>query len=196
VETFFAAQAKFPEPPPPRLPPTPPAEPESFEMRPRHVLVCAHRDRDGVTALAFWVTTPTSITRSGRGHGKIALMYGASFGLLAAGQSFAAQTCEFKELRQVLFLRAVWRQSISRPTRAHHLRMCALFPARSWTGSLLLGWTAFIVWLAIETNPNCWPCSPLDWRITPVITDVGSFTLISNLLLQRPRSFSWCAIAG
>lgn len=190
IETYFTAQTKFSELPPPSVPPTPPAQPESFEMR----LGTYWFVRIGIvmvlTALAFLGNYAYQhyIGLVGPG-GKIALMYGASFGLLAAGKILPRKHASLKNYGQVLFaggLAAVYFTTYA----AHHFENVRIISSALLDGLLLFGWTAFIVWLADRHKSELLAVFAIGLAYyTGLITDVGSFTLLSNLLLAAAAVF-------
>jgi len=99
--------------------------------------------------------------------GKLTLLYLASGILLAAGAWWQRKAVKesLKNYAQVLFaggLAAVYFTTYA----AHHLEPVKVIKDPILDGTLLLGWAAFMVWIADRKSPKCWPYSPSCWRIT------------------------------
>jgi uncharacterized membrane protein len=191
VEKYF--QSAPPPPPPPvdpRPKPAPPAPKRSFEMR----LGTFWFVRIGVVML---LTAFVFLGNYAYHHyvgllspiGKIIIMYAASAGLLAAGAILPRKNERLKNYSQVLFaggLAAVYFTTYA----AHHFPNLQVIGSAILDGVLLLGWTSFIVWLADRKKSEVLAVFAIGLAYyTALITNVGNFTLISNLLLAIAAVF-------
>ena len=121
--------------------------------------------------------------------GKVALMYLGSAGLIAAGAILPRRQERLKNYGQVLFaggLAAIYFTTYA----AHHFPNLRIIESAVLDGFLLLAWTAFIVWLADRKKSEVMALFAIGLAYyTALITNVGSFTLISNLLLAAAAVF-------
>jgi len=173
------------------LPPVPAAK-GSFEMR----LGTYWLVRIGVvivlTALVFFgnLAYHNFISKLGPG-GKVALLYIASAGLLAAGVWWQRKAAEksLKNYAQVLFaggLAAVYFTTYA----AHHVPQLMIIPSPGLDGTLLLAWAGFMVWVADRKKSEVLALFAVGLAYyTSIITRVGYFTLYSNLVLTAAAVF-------
>jgi hypothetical protein len=121
--------------------------------------------------------------------GKVALMYLGSAGLIAAGIILPRRQERLKNYGQVLYaggLAAIYFTTYA----AHHFPNLRIIESAVLDGFLLLAWTAFIVWLADRKKSEVTALFAIGLAYyTALITNVGSFTLISNLLLAAAAVF-------
>lgn len=121
--------------------------------------------------------------------GKVVLMYLTSAGLLAAGKILPRKQERLKNYGQVLFaggLAAVYFTTYA----AHHFPNLQVISSPVLDGILLLAWTSFIVWLADRNKSEVLAVFAIGLAYyTALITNVGNFTLISNLLLAVAAVF-------
>ncbi len=178
---------------PPLTEPTPPAARESsFEMRlGKFGLV-----RVGIvlilTGLVFLANLAYQkwIPKLGPA-GKVTLLYLASGLLLGAGAWLQRKQKKesLKNYAQVLFaggLAAVFFTTYA----AHHIANLKVIESAVVDGLLLLGWTGFIVWLADRQKSEVLALFAIGLAYyTSIITDVGLFTLYSNLVLTVAAVF-------
>jgi hypothetical protein len=184
------AHAEEPKAPVPPAPEKPAREPESFEMR----LGSYWFVRIGIvmvlTAMVFLGNYAYQhyIPRFGP-WGKVVMMYLASGGLLAAGKFLPRKHDRLKNYGQVLFgggLAAVYFTTYA----AHHFPNLQIITSALLSGSLLLAWTAFIVWMADRNKSEALAVFAIGLAYyTALITNVGSFTLVSNLTLASAAVF-------
>jgi hypothetical protein len=187
-----------PEPPPIRLDPPVFApqpvlnatQPESFEMR----LGTYWFVRIGIvmvlTAMVFLGNYAYQHYVGLLGPlGKVILMYAASAGLMAAGAILPRRQERLKNYGQVLFaggLAAVYFTTYA----AHHFTNLQVITNAVLDGVLLLAWTSFIVWLADRKKSEVLAVFAIGLAYyTALITNVGNFTLVSNLLLAAAAVF-------
>ena len=115
--------------------------------------------------------------------GKVILLYLTSAGLLAAGALLHRKEEKFRNYSQVLFaggLAAVYFTTYA----AHHFPNLRVIHSVLIDGVLLLGWLSYIVWLADKKKSELLALFAIGLAYyTALITNVGNFTLISNLLL-------------
>src|ERR1043165_7668276 len=115
--------------------------------------------------------------------GKVILLYLTSAGLLAAGALLHRKEERFRNYSQVLFaggLAAVYFTTYA----AHHFPHLQVIHSALLDGVLLLGWLSYIVWLADKKKSELLAVFAIGLAYyTALITNVGNFTLISNLLL-------------
>jgi len=192
-EPLMAAQTFVtPEPPPFAAPPAvvPVEEPASFEMR----LGTFWFVRVGIvmvlTAMVFLGNYAYQhyIPRLGPAA-KVGLLYGASFGLLGLGWFLPRKQEKLKNYGQVLFaggLAAVYFTTYA----AYHFPHLQIITSAVLDGVLLLIWTGFIVWMADRKKSEVLAVFAIGLAYyTALITNVGSFTLLSNLLLAAAAVF-------
>jgi uncharacterized membrane protein len=121
--------------------------------------------------------------------GKVILMYLTSAGLLAAGAILPRKEEKFRNYGQVLFaggLAAVYFTTYA----AHHFPNLRVIQSAVLDGILLLGWITYIVWLADRKKSEVLAVFAIGLAYyTALITNVGNFTLISNLLLAAAAVF-------
>ncbi|MEO6035635.1 MAG: DUF2339 domain-containing protein [Verrucomicrobiota bacterium] len=180
---------------PPEISKPPAAAPDakgSFEMR----LGTYWLVRVGIVLLLTWtVFFARYAYQNYFGHlgplGKVLLMYGASGLLLGAG-TFLQRKQPKESLRnygQVLFaggLALVYFTTYA----AHHVANLRVISNAVLDGALLLGWTAFIVWIADRKKSEVLALFAIGLAYyTSIITTIGLFTLYSNLLLTVAAVF-------
>jgi uncharacterized membrane protein len=123
--------------------------------------------------------------------GKVSLLYLASGLLLGAGTWWQrkAVTESLRNYAQVLFaggLAAVYFTTYA----AHHMPALRIIPSPLIDGALLLGWAAFMVWIADHKKSEVLALFAVGLAYyTSVITRVGAFTLYSNLILTAAAVF-------
>jgi uncharacterized membrane protein len=122
---------------------------------------------------------------------RVALLYTASAALLGLG-GWLQRKREKESLRnygQVLFaggLAAVYFTTYA----AHHVDVLKVITSAALDGSLLLIWAAFTVWIADRRKSEVLALFAIGLSYyTSAITDVGLFTLGSNLLLTAAAVF-------
>ncbi|PWU13095.1 MAG: hypothetical protein C5B50_20040 [Verrucomicrobia bacterium] len=124
------------------------------------------------------------ISKLGPG-GKLALLYVASGLLLGAGAWWQRRAAKesLKNYAQVLFaggLAAVYFTTYA----AYHIAQLRVIESAAVDGLLLLGWAAFMVWIADRKKSEVLALFAVGLAYyTSIITHVGSFTLWSNLVL-------------
>jgi hypothetical protein len=115
--------------------------------------------------------------------GKLALLYLASATLLGLGHWLQRRLESMRNYGQVLFaggLAAVYFTTYA----AHHVPNLRVIESVWWSGCLLLGWAGYMVWLADRRKSELLSLFAIGLAFyTAVITQVGLFTLYSNLLL-------------
>jgi uncharacterized membrane protein len=170
--------------------PSPSPEPESFEMK----LGTYWFVRIGIvmvlTAMVFLGNYAYQHYWSLLGPvGKVILMYLGSGGLIAAGALLPRKQERLKNYGQVLFaggLAAVYFTTYA----AHHFPNLRIIESAVLDGLLLLAWTSFIVWLADRKKSEVMAMFAIGLAYyTALITNVGSFTLVSNILLASAAVF-------
>ena len=130
------------------------------------------------------------IGRLGAG-GKVCLLYLASGILLGAGAWWQRKTAKesLRNYAQVLFaggLAAVYFTTYA----AHHFEALRVIDRKWVDGMLLLAWAGFMVWVADRKKSEVMALfSILLAYYTAVITNVGLFTLYSNLVLTAAAVF-------
>jgi uncharacterized membrane protein len=121
--------------------------------------------------------------------GKVVLLYTVSAGLLAAGVILPRRREQLKNYGQVLFaggLAAVYFTTYA----AHHFGNLRIIQSAVLDGTLLLAWTAFIVWLADRKKSEVLAVFAIGLAYyAALITNVGNFTLASNLILAVAAVF-------
>jgi uncharacterized membrane protein len=123
--------------------------------------------------------------------GKVSLLYLASFTLLGLGSWWQRRTVNesLRNYGQVLFaggLAMVYFTTYA----AHHFNHLRVIPSALWDGALLLGWAAYMVWIADRRKSQVLALfAVLLAYYTAVITHVGQFTLYSNLVLTLAALF-------
>ncbi len=153
-----------------------------------------------ITGLVFFgnFAYQNFITNFGPG-GKVALCYGASAILLAAG-TWCQRRDELKNFSQVLLaggLAAVYFTTFA----AHHVETLRIIASPLVDGALLLLWAGFTVWIADCRKSEVLALfAVLLAYYTSVITQVGLFTLYSNLVLTLTAVFflirnRWAALS-
>lgn len=174
--------------PPAMNPPT--AEGSSFEMR----LGTYWLVRVGVvmvlTAMVFFGNYAYQHLVSTLGPaGKVVLLYLASGTLLGLGHWLQRRVESLANYGQVLFaggLAAVYFTTYA----AHHVPNLRVIESIWLSGCLLLGWAGFMVWLADRRKSEMLSLFAVGLAFyTSVITQVGLFTLYSNLLLTSAAAF-------
>ncbi len=195
----------FAKPPPPAPPPAPPIVPpivpqsaasaakeSSFEMR----LGTYWLVRVGIvmllTGLVFLggYAYKNYIGRLGA-PGKVGLLYAAGGLLLGAGAWLQRRTVKesLQNYGQVLFaggLAAVYFTTFA----AHHFENLRIITSPLLDGALLLAWAGLIVWLADRRKSEVLALFAIGLAYyTSAITDVGLFTLYSNLVLTAAAVF-------
>lgn len=176
---------------PPR-PTVPPEEKGSFEMR----LGTYWLVRVGVvmllTGLVFFgnYAYQNFIGKLGPG-GKIGLLYFASALLLGFGAWWQRKAVKesLRNYAQVLFaggLAAVYFTTYV----AHHIPRLRIIESAVLDGGLLLAWAGFIAWIADRRKSEVLALFAVGLAYyTSVITQVGAFTLYSNLVLTLAAVF-------
>jgi hypothetical protein len=181
----------------------PPAKSGSFEMR----LGTYWLVRIGIvmvlTALVFFgnLAYHNFISKLGPG-GKVALLYIASAGLLAAGAWWQRKTAKesLKNYAQVLFaggLAGVYFTTYA----AYYNDHLKIIQDRTVDGLLLLGWAGFMAWIADRRKSEVLALFAIGLAYyTSIITRVGYFTLYSNLVLTGAAVFflvrnRWAALS-
>ncbi|EEF58461.1 DUF2339 domain-containing protein [Pedosphaera parvula] len=181
------------------IPPSKPVQPQaapkgkekaSFEMK----LGTFWLVRIGIvmvlTALAFFGTYAYQnfIPRLGPA-GKVGLLYLASAALLGTGAWLPRKQEKLKNYSQVLLaggLAAVYFTTYA----AYHIPNLRVIGSALLDGTLLLGWAGFIIWLADRKKSEVLALfAVLLAYYTSVITNVGLFTLYSNLILAAAAVF-------
>lgn len=202
IEQLLAAREHPPAPPPtfippvmqasPPAPPPPVAEKGSFEMR----LGTYWLVRIGIvmllTGLVFLggYAYKNYIGLLGAA-GKVGLLYAAGGLLLGAGAWLQRKSVKesLQNYGQVLFaggLAAVYFTTFA----AHHFENLKIIDSALLDGALLLGWAALIVWIADRRKSEVLALFALGLAYyTSAITDVGLFTLYSNLVLTIAAVF-------
>lgn len=123
--------------------------------------------------------------------GKLSLLYAASAALLGAGLWWQrrVENESMRNYAQVLFaggLAAVYFTTYA----AHHLPQLCVINSATLDGALLLGWTAFMAWIADRRKSEVLALFAVGLAYyAAVITEVGPFTLYSNLLLTAAGVF-------
>ena len=123
--------------------------------------------------------------------GKISMLYLVSTLLLAAGSWWRRKAAKesLKNYGQVLFaggMAAIYFTTYA----AHHVEAVRVIESPLVDGTLLLGWTAFMVWMADRSKQEVLGFFSLGLAYyTSIITRVGDFTLYSNLLLTAASVF-------
>ncbi len=123
--------------------------------------------------------------------GKISLLYVASAALLGFGAWWQRKAAKesLRNYAQVLFaggLAAVYFTTYA----AHHIPNLRIIESAILDGALLLGWAAFIVWIADRRKSEVLALFAVALAYyTSVITRVGAFTLYSNLILTTAAVF-------
>jgi uncharacterized membrane protein len=143
-----------------------------------------------LTALAFFgaYAYQNFIPRLGPG-GKVGLLYLASATLLGIGTWLPRKQEKLKNYSQVLLaggLAAVYFTTYA----AHHIPSLRIIGSAFLDGTLLLGWAGFIIWLADRKKSEVLALfAVLLAYYTSIITNVGLFTLYSNLVLASAAVF-------
>ena len=197
-EPVVAARVETPPLPPlpPSIPPRQPAaQPRgerSFEMR----LGTVWLGRIGIvmflTGLVFFgnFAYQKYVVKFGP-SGKLALLYMASAGLLGAGAWLQRKPAKesMRNFAQVLIaggLAAVYFTTYA----AHHFEHLRVIQNKWLDGALLLGWAGFMVWIADRKKSEVMALfAVLLAYYTSVVTNVGLFTLYSNLILTLAAVF-------
>jgi uncharacterized membrane protein len=193
------ANQGIPQAEPAYAPPSEPSKPQaglkrkektSFEMK----LGTFWLVRIGIvmvlTVLAFFgaYAYQNFIPRLGPG-GKVGLLYLASATLLGIGTWLPRKQEKLKNYSQVLLaggLAAVYFTTYA----AHHIPSLRVIGSAFLDGTLLLGWAGFIIWLADRKKSEVLALfAVLLAYYTSVITNVGLFTLYSNLVLASAAVF-------
>jgi hypothetical protein len=120
---------------------------------------------------------------------KVFFLYLLSFALLATGAWLHARQPVLRNYARVLVaggLAAVYFTTYA----AHHVTNLQVIPSAGLDGALLLVWAGFMVWLAdrMKSEVLALFATCLGYY-TAVITQVGTFTLYSNLLLTVASVF-------
>ena len=174
-------------PPPPSIQAQPTMPPRSFEMR----LGTFWLVRIGIvmvlTGLVFFgnLAYQNYISKLGAG-GKVFLLYLASGVLLAAGWWWQRKAVKdtLRNYAQVLFaggLGALYFTTYA----AHHLEPLRIIESALVDGVLLSGCAAFMIWAANRKQSEVLAFFAVGLGYyTSIITRVGHFTLVSNLVLS------------
>ena len=184
-----------PPPLPPSLPPprvvSEPKSPEpkaSFEMR----LGTYWLVRIGAVLILTGLVFFGNLAYQNMGAaGKVSLLYLAGGLLLGAGAWWQRKAASesLRNYAQVLFsggLAAVYFTTYA----AHHLPALQVIASPLVDGALLLGWAAFIAWIAHRWKSELMALFGTGLAYyTSVITPVGGFTLYSNLVLTLAAVF-------
>lgn len=123
--------------------------------------------------------------------GKVSLLYLASGLMLAAGAWWQRKLAKesLKNYAQVLFaggLAAVYFTTYA----AHHLPALRVINSALMDGALLLGWAAFIAWIADRRKSELLALFATGQAFyTSIMTPVSGFTLYSNLVLALVTVF-------
>ncbi|MDB6122899.1 MAG: Membrane protein-like protein [Pedosphaera sp.] len=121
--------------------------------------------------------------------GKVGLLYLVSGALTGFGWWFQRKQEKLKNYAQVVLaggLAAVYFTTYA----AHHIPALQIIHNALLDGALLLGWAGFIIWLADRKKSEVLALfAVLLAYYTSVITDVGLFTLYSNLVLTAAAVF-------
>lgn len=123
--------------------------------------------------------------------GKVGLLYAAGGLLLGAGAWLQRRTVKesLQNYGQVLFaggLAAVYFTTFA----AHHFENLRIITSPLLDGALLLAWAGLIVWLADRRKSEVLALFAIGLAYyTSAITDVGLFTLYSNLVLTAAAVF-------
>jgi len=121
--------------------------------------------------------------------GKLTLLYLLSGTLLALGTWFHRKQESLKNYAQVLFaggLAAVYFSTYA----AYHIPALQVIRSAVADGALLLGWAAYVVWLADRRQSEVLALFAVGLAFySSVITHVGLFTLYSNLILTIAAVF-------
>ncbi|HUR45075.1 MAG TPA: DUF2339 domain-containing protein, partial [Candidatus Saccharimonadales bacterium] len=121
--------------------------------------------------------------------GKIALLYLGSGGLLAVGSWLPRKQEKLKNYAQVLFaggLAAVYFTTYA----AYHVPALRIIASPVLDGTLLLLWAGFVVWLATRKQSETLALFAIGLGYyTSIMTNVGLFTLYSNLVLTAAAVF-------
>ena len=137
-----------------------------------------------LTAMVFFgkYAYQNFIVQMGPG-GKVALLYLASATLLALGTWLQRREEQLRNYAQVLFaggLAAVYFTTYA----AHHVTNLRVIDSPLLDGVLLLGWAGFMTWLADRKKSELLSLFAIGLAYyTAAITQVGLFTLYSNLVL-------------
>ena len=207
---FETAEQTGVEPAPPPIPTPPPltqaSQPPpktSFEMR----LGTFWLVRIGIvmllTGLVFFANYAYQhlIGRLGPA-GKVSLLYLASGALLGAGAWWQRKSVKesLKNYAQVLFaggLAAVYFTTYV----AHHIPNLRVIQSPLLDGALLLAWAGFMAWIADRKKSEVLALFAVGLAYyTSIITQVGDFTLYSNLVLTLAAVFflvrnRWAALS-
>jgi Predicted membrane protein (DUF2339) len=167
--------------------PKPKPPPGSFEMR----LGTYWLVRVGIvvllTGLAFfgYFAYEHVVPRLGPA-GKVTLLYLASAALLGLGQWFQRNQVKasLRNWGQVVFaggLASVYFTTYA----AHHFQNLQVIPSALWDGVMLMAWAGFMVWLADRKQSEVLALFGIGLAYyTSFVTDIGHFTLFSNLVLS------------
>ena len=121
--------------------------------------------------------------------GKIALLYLSSGGLLALGSWLPRKQEKLKNYAQVLFaggLAAVYFTTYA----AYHVPTLRIIASPVLDGALLLVWAGFVVWLATRKQSETLALFAVGLGYyTSIMTNVGLFTLYSNVVLTAAAVF-------
>ena len=158
------------------------AEKGSFEMRLGTYWLVRVGAVLVLTGLAFFGNLAYQKFSAG---GKVAMLYFASALLLGAGAWWQRQTqkASMRNYAQVLFaggLAAVYFTTYA----AHHIALLRVIESAVLDGALLLAWAGFMAWIADRRKSEVLALFAVGLAYyTSVITQVGAFTLYSNLVL-------------
>ncbi len=178
-----------PTPPPPPLPPSVREQPKtSFEMR----LGTYWLVRIGAVMILTGLVFFGNLAYQKMGAaGKVSLLYLASGLLLGAGAWWQRKSVKesLKSYAQVLFaggLAAVYFTTYA----AYHLPSLRVIGSAFLDGVLLLGWAAFMAWIADRRKSEILALFAVGLAYyTSIITPVTGFTLYSNLVLAVATLF-------
>ncbi len=171
--------------PPDESPPSPiPAKKSSFELR----LGTFWLVRIGIvmllTGLVFLANLAYKnwVVSMGPG-GKVTLLYVASAALVGVGVWLHRKQDALKNYAQVLIAGGLAAGYFT-TYAAHHIPILQVIHSAVLDGVLLLGWAGFTVWLADRIKSEVLALFAIGLGYyTGIITDVGLFTLYSNLVL-------------
>src|SRR6266571_2543084 len=161
-----------------------PGRESSFEMRLGTVWLVRIGIVMVLTALVFFgnYAYQNVIIKLGA-PGKVVLMFLGSFALLGLGAWLPRKREALKNYAQVLFaggLAAVYFTAYA----AHHIETLRVIDSGRLDGLLLLAWAGFMAWLADRKKSELLALFAVGLAYyTSIITNIGLFTLYSNLVL-------------
>jgi len=190
--TAEAPTRELSEPPPliPAAASAPPVKESSFEMKLGKVWLVRIGIVMLLTALVFFgnYAYQNFISKLGAG-GKLFLMYLGSGLLLGLGARLQRKQESLKSYAQVLFaggLAAVYFTTYA----AHHIANLKVIQSGVLDGVFLLAWAAYMAWLADRKKSELLAIFAVGLAYyTSIITNIGLFTLYSNLVLTMAGVF-------